>query len=475
MAGIVESVVKSAVIKIADFNRNWMKTDKPNPFLIGINTPLSGELTLTDLKVTGTIPAELEGLYVRNGPNPIGSPNPANHHWFMGDGMIHGVRLGQGKVQWYRNRWIRSAAVSDALGEPRAPGPHEPPFDLVNTNVLGHAGKIWALVEAGPSPVQVDDELATIAYDPFGGTLKGGSFAAHPHQDPLTGELHAICYTAENMKQIRHVVVDTAGKVRREEPIAVQDGPSIHDCMITGKYVVVFDMPLVFSLKSFLKGNGIPYVWDTRHKARVGLLPREGKGEDTIWCEVDPCYVFHACNGFDNPDGSVTLDVCVHNSVYTDSTLAPDAVAIPFERWTLDPTARSVERVVIDPDPQEFPRPNETLMGQNYRYAYTVAVAMKVDPAWPGESKLYKHDLIQGTREVRATGKDRTAGEFVFIPAKNATAEDHGWLMGYVVDAATETTDLVILNAQDFTGPPQATIHIPHRIPPGFHGNWIPG
>jgi 8'-apo-carotenoid 13,14-cleaving dioxygenase len=473
MAGVLESVVRTAVMKIADFNRNRAKLDGPNPFLTGIHAPLPSEYTLDDLEVSGTIPPELDGTYVRNGPNPIIPPNPATHHWFMGDGMIHGIRIGQGQAHWYRNRWIRSAVVSDTLGEERAPGPHEPPFDLVNTNVLGHAGKLWALVEAGGSPVEIDHDLNTIAYNPFDGTLKGESYAAHPHMDPKSGELHAICYSVENLKRIRHVVVDTQGKVRREEPIAVQDGPSIHDCMITEKYVIILDLPLTFSLKSVLLGHGIPYKWNPRHQARVGLLPKEGKGEDTIWCEVDPCYVFHPCNAYDNPDGTVTLDVCVHNSVYTQSHIAPDASANPLERWSVDPASRKVSRSIIDSSPQEFPRANETRTGLPYRFAYTVAVSRDEDPAHPKDSVLYKHDLELGTREHRNMGAGRIAGEFVFVPAARAASEDDGWLMGFVIDSADDTTELLILNAQDFTGPPQAAIRIPHRIPPGFHGNWV--
>jgi hypothetical protein len=90
--------------------------------------------------------------------------------------MVHGVRLQGGKALWYRNRWIRSTAVSAALGEPPAPGPRAERFDTVNTNVLGHAGQTWAIVEAGGFPVRIDEELNTIAHDPFGGTLALCSF-----------------------------------------------------------------------------------------------------------------------------------------------------------------------------------------------------------------------------------------------------------------------------------------------------------
>ena len=478
MAGAVETLIRDTVskgiVKVADFNRNRKKSDKPNPYLLGIHLPLPSEETLTDLSVTGTIPTELDGRYIRIGPNPITPPNPGLYHWFMGDGMLHGVRLKQGKALWYRNRWIRSRAVSDALGEPPAPGPHEPPFDIVNTNVMGYAGKTWALVEAGGCPVRIDEDLNTIAYDPFGDTLKGGSFSAHPHLDPKTGELHAICYAAENLTEIRHVVVDTQGRVRREEAIAVQHGPSIHDCMITQKYVIILDMPVTFSLKQYISGEGFPYKWNPKHKPRVGLLARDGKGVDTIWCDIEPCYVFHPCNAFDNPDGTVTFDGCVHDKVFADVTAGVDSAKIPFERWQIDPVARRVSRAVIDNDPQEFPRINETLTGQTYRYAYTLGLPKADDETDADEAKLLKHDLVAGTRQVHHFGPGRVAGEFAFVPAANAKAEDHGWLMGYVINPADETSALVILNADDFEGAPQAMIHIPNRIPPGFHGNWVP-
>ena len=478
MAVAFETLLKdtfaAGVSKIAAFNRNRKRSDRPNPYLMGIHEPLLSEATLTDIKVTGTIPAELDGRYIRIGPNPVTPPNPGLYHWFMGDGMVHGIRLKDGKALWYRNRWIRSCAVSEALGEPRAPGPHEPPFDIVNTNVMGHAGSTFALVEAGGCPVRIDEELNTVAYDPWADTLKGGSFSAHPHRDPKTGELHAICYAAENMTEIRHVVVDIYGKVRREEPIAVQDGPSIHDCMISQKYVIILDMPVTFSLKQYISGEGFPYKWNPRHKPRVGLLAKDGKGSDTIWCDVDPCYVFHPCNAYDNPDGSVTFDACVHDKVFAEITAGVDSAAIPFERWTIDPVAKRVTRKVVDSDPQEFPRMNETRTSLPYRYAYTLGLPKDTDQSAPEETKLFKYDMVSGTREIHDFGKGYVASEFAFVPAAEATAEDHGWLMGYVIKPADETSALVIIDAQNIAGPPQAIINIPQRIPPGFHGNWIP-
>lgn len=476
MASAVETLIRKTVskgvMKVAEFNRERMKEAGPNPFLSGIHTPMGDERSLTDLAVTGSIPAELDGRYLRIGPNPVTPPNPAAYHWFTGDGMVHGVRLKGGEALWYRNRWIRSNAVSAALSEPPAPGPRNGPSDTVNTNVLGHAGATWALVEAGGYPVRVDEELNTIAHDPFGGTLKG-SFSAHPHLDPETGEMHAICYEGQSQDVIRHVVVDAHGKVRREEPIAVQNGPSIHDCMITKNFVIILDLPVTFSMKSLLAGHNFPYRWNPEHRARVGLLPREGKGEETIWCDVDPAYVFHPCNAYETPDGKVILDVCAHTNMFATEGHGPDSQQTPFERWTVDPVARHVDCFVLDADSQEFPRPNEAFIGKPYRFAYTMALPNGGDPSFLNNTRLYKHDLETGARDVHEFGAGHIPGEFVFVAKAGGRAEDDGWLMGYVVNVEADTTDLVILDAANFAGTPQAVVHIPHRIPPGFHGNWV--
>lgn len=472
LENLIRDTVGKGMMKIAAFNRERLaEPDQPHPYLNGIHAPMTQELTLDHLAVRGEIPAELDGCYLRIGPNPVKPPKSAAHHWFVGDGMVHGVRLQGGKALWYRNRWVRSRAVSEALGEPPAPGPRHGDSDTVNTNVMGHAGRTWALVEAGAYPARIGDELQTLAHDPFGGTLKG-SFSAHPHRDPDTGELHAICYHGPQVDTVRHVVVDREGRVRREEPIAVKNGPSIHDCMITPRYVLVFDLPVTFSMKLLLAGHLFPYAWNPNHPARVGLLPREGKGSDVVWCAVEPCYVFHPCNAYESDDGRVIVDVCAHATMFADSTLGPDSKKLAFERWTIDPAARRVERKVLDDHAQEFPRANETRLGKPYRYAYAVPLDI-AKPDFFAPSHLIKHDLHAGTRELHEFGAQRMPGEFVFVPKANASAEDAGWLMGYVINIAEQTTDLVILDAQRFSGEAQAVITLPHRIPPGFHGNWV--
>lgn len=477
MPSLIETTIRKTItgglMRLHRFNRDRMAPpEAPNPFLNGLNQPMDRELTLEQLQVHGQIPPELDGRYMRIGPNPIGKVNPANHHWFLGDGMVHGVRLQGGKALWYRNRWIRSLAVSKALGEAPAPGPRH--FnDTVNTNVLGHAGKIWALVEAGGYPVELSGELDTVAHNPFGGSL-GGSFSAHAHLDTASGAMHAICYEAQDQNTIRHVVVGPDGKVQREEPITVQHGPSIHDCMITKNFVIVLDLPVTFSMSALVAGYGFPYKWNPGHKARVGVLHKTAPGSSIVWCEVAPCYVFHPCNAFETADGSITLDVVAHASMFADSMIGPTAGTSSFERWTIDTRTKQVERTLIDAQAQEFPRPDERLMGQPYRYAYTVGLKHDATGQFEADQVLIKHDLEHGTRQLHDFGADHFTSEFVFQPRHAGAAEDEGWLMGYVVDARKQTTDLVILDAQDFSGEPVATVTIPHRIPMGFHGNWVP-
>lgn len=479
MASTIENSIRKTVNKglgkVAAFNRARLpELDRPHPFLSGIHAPLREEFTLTDLAVSGAIPPELDGRYLRIGPNPITDPDPRAHHWFIGDGMAHGVRLGDGRAHWYRNRWVRSNAVSDALGEARAPGDRRPFSDNANTNIVGIDGRTFAIVEAGGGPIELNDELETVAHNPFDGTLDG-AYSAHPHVDPASGELHAICYDVMATANIWHVVVDRHAKVIRREPVPVKDAPSIHDCQITEHYVLIFDLPATLSMKMMLAGYGLPFHWNEAHPARVGLLPRTGTADDVIWCEVDPCYVFHPANAFETDDGRVIVDVVAHDSMYARSTLGPDSKHSAFERWTIDPRARRVAREVLHDHKQEFPRYDERLTTRPYRYVYAVSLeaADRIELSI-GDTRLFRHDLDTGDTRAHDFGPNRFPGEFVFVPRHVDAAEDDGWLLGLVVDMNDEHSELVILNAGDFDGEAQARVHLPHRIPPGFHGNWVP-
>ena len=473
MLSPVQSALRAAAERGVEFVAalNRMRLPKAAPFLVGVHAPMRAELTLGDLAVAGSIPAKLNGRYLKMGANPVNS-DPAGQHWFLGDGMVHGLAIKNGKALWYRNRWIGSRLAAAALGRAAAPGPRRGGNDTVNTNVAEIGGRAFALVEAGSFPVELSETLEDQRYNPFDGTL-GGSFTGHPHRDPLTGEHHAVAYDGRVWDAVRHVVVSADGKVVRDVPIAVEHGPCIHDCAFTARFAVVLDLPVTFSMRAVLGGHLFPFRWNPAHRARVGLLPRRGGAAGIIWCDVEPCFVFHVANAFDDEDGRVVLDVVAYPSMFVSGATGLDALG-RLERWTVDLSARRVDRRVIDAEPQEFPRIDERRFGQGHRYLYTVSVPPDGNTQLVGATKIYKHDLQAGTRRVHDFGDDRVPGEFIFVPAADDAGEDEGWLMGLVIDTANETTEFAILDARSFEAVPVATVRLPHRIPPGFHGNWFP-
>ncbi|NUR86143.1 MAG: carotenoid oxygenase [Nonomuraea sp.] len=448
------------------------------PYRAGF-TPVTEEITAFDLAVTGTIPADLDGRYLRNGPNPLSLDDPQAGHLFLGEGMVHGVRLRDGRAEWYRNRWVRNAETARRLGEEPRPGPVAGGMDFApNTHVIGLAGRTFATVEAGPLPYELTYELETVGSCDFGGGLPGG-FAAHTHLDPRTGELHAIAYTW-HWQHVQHLVLDATGKVTQVRDVPMGDvAPMVHDFALTEKYVVIYDLPVVFSMEHAQRGTLLPYAWDEARPARIGLLPRAGG--DVRWVEVDPCWVFHTLNAYDDGD-EVVVDAVRYPKRFVDARL--DQGGLPtLDRWRIDVPSGKVSSTLLDGRPQEFPRMDERLTGRAYRYGYTAAGGDLLDVVHADDTgfedladeafdnTLIKHDLLAGTRESRRFSG--YVGEPVFVGS--GAAEDDGYVMTYVNNPERGAADLVILSAQDFTGTPLATVHLPARIPLGFHGSWVSG
>ena len=441
-------------------------TTVENRYLTGNYAPVANEVTATELAVTGSLPEVLSGRYLRNGPNPFSAPEPSTYHWFAGDGMVHGIRLRDGRAEWYRNRWVRSAEIAQALGEPVRPGPVHADMDFAsNTNVIGHAGRTFAIVEAGARPYELTYELDTVGPTDFGGTLPG-AYTAHPKRDPATGELHAVSYYWGWGNLVQYTVVDTAGAVRKVVDIEVGGPVSVHDMSLTERFVVIYDLPVVFDVEAATSGAGFPYRWDPDYRARVGLLDRDGGADDVRWFDVEPCYVFHPMNAYDDGD-RVVLDVVRHGKMFDTHRLGPDEGPPTLERWTVDVTGDKVVEERLDDRGQEFPRVDERVVGRRHRYGYAGAFL-------GNETALVKHDLDRRTSEVRLLASAGGASEAVFVPSGPEAGEDDGWVLAVVYDPDRDTSDLLVLNAGDFTGEPQAIVHLPQRVPFGFHGNWVP-
>ncbi len=440
-----------------------------NPYLQGNFAPVDGEISCDDLEVTGALPPELNGQLLRIGPNPV-NPDPANYHWFLGNGMVHGLQLREGRAQWYRSRFVRDDDVAGALGGGPVPGPTgslQLGAGVANTNIICHAGQRLAVVEAGNLPVALDAELETIGRTDFGGTLPGG-FSAHPHLDPDTGELHTAVYSPL-WNHVQHLVIGRDGSVTRAVDVPTPGQSMVHDCMITASYFIIFDLPVTLDLDAATAGEPFPYRWNPGYGARVGLLPKTGEAGDVTWHEVSPCYVFHPMNGYENADGHVVLDVVRHPKMFATDRHGPNEGATALERWVIDPARTAVSETRLDDRGQEFPRIDESLTGKPHRFGYCVSLE---DGFTLGG--LVKHDLQEGRRENYDEGPGRNFMEAVFVADASDPAEDAGWLLSYLYDAAGDTGEVVVLRADDFSAGPVARVHLPRRVPFGFHGNWVP-
>ena len=439
-----------------------------NPYLIGNFAPVEDELTVTDLRVTGEIPRELNGRLLRIGPNPVGSPDPDTHHWFLGSGMVHGLRLEDGKARWYKSRYVRDDMVAAEKGWPPVSGPTNELTlggGLANTNILSHAGKTLALVEAGNLPVELDYDLETVARTNFEGTLPGG-LSAHPRLDPDSGEMHVSVYSPL-WNYIQYVVIGTDGRVRKTVDVPVPGQPMVHDCMITKNYFIVLDLPVILDLEVAEQGFQLPYKWHAEYGARVGLLPREGEAKDISWHELEPCFVFHPMNAYEDDRGRVVMDVVRYDSLFASDMRGPSGGISTLDRWLIDPAVRQVVERRLDDEMQEFPRIDERMIGKPYQFGYTAGLGE--DLALGG---IKKHDLLKGVSELHVEGESRIFMEPVFVPRSAQADEDDGWVLAFVYDKATDCSDVVIIAARDFESGPVATVHLPRRVPYGFHGNW---
>jgi len=443
-----------------------------SPYLDGNYEPVKTEITAVDLKVRGKIPEELNGRFLRNGPNPIEQPDLATHHWFLGDGMVHGIRLREGKAAWYRSRFVGSRRVHEKFGETHSVstraeiGP--------NTNIIEHANRTLAIVEAGTQPVELNYELDTVGTHTFEGTLNNG-FSAHPKYDPLTGELHVMAYSPRQLfGKLEYIVVNKNGLVTKTIEIEAPTMPMVHDMGLTQKYAAVFDLPVAVDIELAMSGNQFPFRWFNSYEARIGLLPRSAdSGEEIVWCNIDPCFAFHPLNSFDDANGCVVIDVCCFDKMFDCDRNGPFRDSLPrLERWTINPRTQKTQREVIDDRSQEFPRVAQSVLNRKHRYGYTAQLAQN-DFSWDFSHTL-KHDLLNSTTEVHEHGPGRSGAEPVFVAREHSLREDDGWIMTLVYDEATNRSDLVIFEAANFTDPEVARIELPERIPHGFHGNWVP-
>jgi len=454
-----------------------------NEFLQGNFAPWRMEGVAEDLEVTGRIPQDLAGTYYRNGPNPAFEP-PGRYHWFDGDGMIHAITLGDGRAQ-YRNRYVLSAGLKEerAAGRGLFSGlldidPSEAPRfkNTGNTNIVWHAGRLLALMEAAFPTRMEPRTLETLGELDFDGRL-AGAMTAHPKMDPETGEMLFFGYSPFP-PHLQYHVADREGRLVRSEVIDVAWPSMMHDFAITKDHVIFILCPLVFSFENLAKRGGV-FSWEPERGTRLGVMPRSGGNADVKWFETEASYVFHPMNAFADGD-AIVLDVARYGRL---DFMSPQAATNPswrdenaarMHRWRIDLRAGGVKSTPLDDIVTEFPRVDERRLGRRHRFGYTVAREPELnDGAQPVWTAVKKYDLERGTAETRRFGAENGVGEPLFVPRGEGAAEDDGWVLVLAYDHARNTSDFHILDAQNVRGEPVAVVHLPHRVPYGFHGNWV--
>lgn len=359
-----------------------------------------------------------------------------------------------------------------------------------NTNVVAHSGRILSLVEGGTLPFEMTKDLDTVGPTDFGGQLSGG-FSAHPKFDPITQDLHGVGYVS-GAKHVDYYVLNSSGEMTKRVQISTPTRPMMHDFALTERSVIVFDLPAVFSPLAALDGSTFPFIWNERKQSRLGVLPRDGVETDMVWFDIEPVWIYHTLNAFDDGE-QIVLDVITHPRMFApEGELRAGSGAIEgnglpaLDRYRLDRLTGTVTVQRLDDRPQEFPRINESRSGLKHRFGYT-ASGSDMQAGWSAGvtdfddlldegfgNVLYKHDFSSGAVDRRDFGSGAYVGEAVFAPRDGSRAEDDGYLITYVHNPERGASDLLILSAEDFCGPELARVHLPARVPLGLHGSWIP-
>jgi carotenoid cleavage dioxygenase len=435
---------------------------KTPPYLSGNYAPVPDEITSCELVTEGTIPAELTGWYLRNGPNPH---DTEAGHWFSGDGMVYGVRLENGKAISYRNRWVRTTTFLEGHRPNQGRGVEDLAAGTANTHVVRHAGRTFALVESSwPYELETETDLATIGPYDFDGLLKT-PMTAHPKVCPATGEMHFFGYRAASAPYLTYHRADAAGNLVLSRPVDEAGPTMMHDFALTSRHVIFMDLPIVFNLGLAQEGNRMPYRWDDGYQARLGVLDRDNPHGAIRWFNINPCYVFHTLNAHDDGD-TIVLTVVRYPELWREDAGFDQPGTL--WRWTIDLAKGKVSEEQLDDRDCEFPRIDDRLAGRNARYGHTVATAHT-----GSGGVLLRYDLKTGSVLTHEFGPGRRPSEAAFAPADDQPG-GAGWLISYVHDETADCSDLVILDAADVTAAPVATIHLPRRVPFGFHGNWLP-
>jgi carotenoid cleavage dioxygenase len=462
-----------------------------NPYLLGGYAPVDTEIEASDLEVRGEIPSDLNGLYVRNGPNPRHLP-AGRYHWFDGDGMLHALHLREGRAA-YRNRWVRTVgfqresragtALYRGMVEPSTGNPQDGARrshyrslkDTANTDVVFHNGNLMAMWYLAGDPYRIDPAtLATLGTEEWGGRRQG-CVSAHAKVDEHTGELLFFDYGPEP-PYMWYGVVDAGGVLCHYVPVPLPAARMPHDMAITEHHSILMDLPLFADPEVFAAGRH-RLVFDRDLPARFAVIPRYGSPGQVRWFEADPCYVYHSINAWEEGD-EIVLDLCRTRQPkpppqpFTgplESVLEYLRLDAQWYRYRFDLRSGRTAEGPLDDLNTEFPMINTSRLGRPSRYSYHVSVENSYTTLFDG---IVKYDNHTGAATRYAFGPGRWGSEAPFASRPGAVAEDDGYLVSFVYDEGDGHSECVIVDAATMSE--VGRVIIPQRIPNGFHGCWVP-
>lgn len=458
--------------------------------LDGNNAPVQQEDTWDNLTVIGKVPTDMNGMYVRNGPNAFYPPT-WRYHAYDGDGMLHAVRFDKGQVR-YTNRWVRTEGLAEeqAAGKslwqglkeaPRADRPDMPLKNTANTDVKFHAGRLLAMWYRSGMPYAVDpNTLETLGQSDFDG--KVDRLSAHSRPDEHTGELMFFDYDSKP-PYMRYGVIDAKRQVTNMIDVPLDQPGLPHDMAITENYTILHDFPLRPDPEA-LKAGRYKVRFNSDQPSRFGIVPRHGSADDIRWFEAKPTYMLHVVNAWE--EGSEIVMVGTPYRLHLKEDGTPDERRLErtinqrqrdfllYEwRFNLD-TGTTTERVIDDVLNSEFPVINSAYQGRKNRWSYNVIFPQggKEEPRFPG---LVKYDLETGGYVAYSAGPHFFYNEAGFAPRDGATAEDDGYLVMFVWNPNSNQSEVQIFDTKGarLAEGPVARIVLPRRVPHGFHATYV--
>lgn len=463
-------------------------------FLNGNFAPVRSEQDFTELPIIGSLPEALVGTLYRVGPNPQFDPRDEFYHWFAGDGMVHAFYFHNGKLA-YKNRWMRTPkwqlenhagkALFGTFGNPATSDPAAIGYSTgtANTNIICHAGRLFALEESH-QPFEFDPlTLESKGYRDFGGVISS-RFTAHPKPDPGTGELHFFAYSVggPGTTEMHYGTLDKECRATKLETFHAPYASMVHDFAATSAHVLFPITPLTSSMDRLMQGKPL-FAWEDHRVVHIGVLPKGGDITAMRWLDTDACHVFHFMNAWES-EGKITAYAMEAEMApgmpYADGRPGePGKSAARLSRWTIDPGSPSgtIERTIIDNVPAEFPRIDERYAGRYNRYGWYVChedgkVRNDVENTLYGTLTCY--DFTTGSKQRFSLPEGDVLSEPVFAPRHEAADEGDGWILMTAWRQAEQRSDLLVFTATDITTGPIAVVQLPCRIPFGFHGAWSP-